>query len=289
MIPSAFQTRGLLRNLNVLAVGAGLASVTGAIFSLIFSSGSDAVRLGISTTLPTLVLGMVWAMLLRWRKTVGGSALRWGWLASVPLAALNGGLAAMGLFWNGHTTPLEAIVTGLLLGSTVGAIFWVPGLIATLVCFGIPIAWGQRLAAKGLAGEERGELVVGGASALVGALGTLIAALAPEPRLFDPSQVSQLAAVRMLIAAVGGVAALAGGAATLVSQLRAKRRRTFVRDVEAGAVPGYRVEESQEGKVLIRVNAQMPGYRVADFHEEVFALDEAGEAKRALQIPPPRS
>lgn len=289
MIPSAFQTRGLLRNLNVLAVGAGLASVTGAIFSLIFSSGSDAVRLGISTTLPTLVLGMVWAMLLRWRKTVGESALRWGWLASVPLAALNGGLAAMGLFWNGHTTPLEAIVTGLLLGSTVGAIFWVPGLIATLVCFGIPIAWGQRLAAKGLAGEERGELVVGGASALVGALGTLIAALAPEPRFFDPSQVSQLAAVRMLIAAVGAVAALTGGVAAVVSQLRAQRRRTFVRDVEAGTVPGYRVEESHEGKVLIRVNAQMPGYRVADFHEEVYALDEAGEAKRALQIPPPRS
>lgn len=289
MIPSAFQTRGLLRNLNVLAVGAGLASVTGAIFSLIFSSGSDAVRLGISTTIPTLVLGMVWAMLLRWRKTVGASALRWGWLASVPLAALNGGLAAVGLFHNGNTTPFEALFTGLLLGSTIGALFWVPGLIATLVCFGIPIAWGQRLAAKGLAGEERGELVVGAASALVGIVGVLIAALAPPPRYFDPSQLWQLSAVRALIEAVGGVAAVAGGVAALVSQLRAQRRRAFVRDVEAGTVPGYRVEESQEGKVLIRVNAQMPGYRVADFHEEVYALDESGEAKRALEIPPPRT
>ncbi|NOU32440.1 MAG: hypothetical protein HOO96_31430 [Polyangiaceae bacterium] len=286
MIPSAFQTRGLLRNLNVLAVGAGLASVTGAIFSLIFSSGSDAVRLGISTTLPTLVLGMVWAMLLRWRKTVGASALRWGWLASIPLAALNGGLAAVGLFWNGNTSLLEAVGMGVLLGSTIGAIFWVPGLIATLVCFGIPLAWGQRLAAKGLAGEERGELLVGAVSALVGILGVLIAAVAPPPHFFDPSEAWGLSAVRVLIEAVGAVAALAGGAAALVSLLRAERRRTFVRNVEAGTVPGYRVEESHEGKVLIRVNAQMPGYRVADFHEEVYALDEAGEAKRALQIPP---
>ena len=289
MIPSAFQTRGLLRNLNVLAVGAGLASVTGAIFSLMFSSGSDAVRLGISTTLPTLVLGMVWAMLLRWRKTVGASALRWGWLASIPLAALNGGLATVGLFWNGNNNVLEAVGMGVLFGSTIGASFWVPGLIATLVCFGIPLAWGQRLAAKGLAGEERGELLVGAVSALVGIFGVLIAAVAPPPHFFDPSQAWGLSAVRGLIEAVGVVAALAGGAAALVSQLRAERRRAFVRNVEAGTVPGYRVEQSHEGKVLIRVNAQMPGYRVADFHEEVYALDEAGEAKRALQIPPPGS
>ena len=102
---------------------------------------------------------------------------------------------------------------GVLLGSTIGAIFWVPGLIATLVCFGIPLAWGQRLAAKGLAGEERGELLVGAVSALVGILGVLIAAVAPPPHFFDTSEAWGLSAVRVLIEAVGAVAALAGGAA----------------------------------------------------------------------------
>ena len=70
------------------------------------------------------MLGTVWAFLLRSRKTVGKSKLRWGWLASLPLAAANGGVA-FGLLlasesYNGDYAGKFAL--GLLLGATIGAI-----------------------------------------------------------------------------------------------------------------------------------------------------------------------
>jgi hypothetical protein len=41
-----------------------------------------------------------------------------------------------------------------------------------------------------------------------------------------------------------------------------------------------RVDATEEGKVLVRIVAQGKGYRVADFEEDVFELDEHGEAVR---------
>ena len=41
---------------------------------------------------------------------------------------------------------------------------------------------------------------------------------------------------------------------------------------------GFRVDATPEGKALVRVSSFGQGYRVADFSEEVFLLDESGEA-----------
>ncbi len=83
-----------------------------------------------------------------------------------------------------------------------------------------------------------------------------------------------------LFALLGLLGLLAGASSTGLALAREARRRTFVADAEAGKVPGYRIEPTAEGKVLVRIVAQGKGYRVADFEEEVFELDAEGEAMR---------
>ena len=84
MIPTAFVAPKVLRRLNIAAVGLALASATGAVF------GMGAYELsGLLTGVPTLGFGLVWAFLLRVPSTVGKSKVRWGWLASIPLAAID--------------------------------------------------------------------------------------------------------------------------------------------------------------------------------------------------------
>ena len=63
------------------------------------------------------------------------------------------------------------------------------------------------------------------------------------------------------------------------------RQESVPRPSGSGAVgshvKGYRVDTTDEGKVLVRIAAQGKGYRVADFEEEeVFELDAQGEALR---------
>jgi len=53
-----------------------------------------------------------------------------------------------------------------------------------------------------------------------------------------------------------------------------------VADAEAGKISGYRIEPTEDGKVLVRVVWQGEGYRVRDFEEEVFELGAEGEATR---------
>jgi hypothetical protein len=78
--------------------------------------------------------------------------------------------------------------------------------------------------------------------------------------------------------------ALLGGSAAALALAREARRRRFVADAEAGKVAGYRVDPTDEGKVLIRVIAQGKGYRVADFEEDIFELDAEGEATKPKQL-----
>ena len=66
-------------------------------------------------------------------------------------------------------------------------------------------------------------------------------------------------------------------------------RRAFVSDVEAGRVEGYRVKDVPEGRVLVRVVHQGEGYRVANFTEEIYLLDEEGRATEARALELPRS
>ena len=278
MIPAAFVAPKVLRRLNIAAVGLALASATAAIFGVGAYEFS-----GLLTGVPTLAFGLMWAFLLRVPSTVGKSKVRWGWLASIPLAAMNSGLAAALWFsTSGHGNPFGSFLEGMVAGATFGMIFWVPALLLTLVAFGLPIAWAQKLAKKGLAGEERGEWVIGLVSALV-ASGALVLSFAqakpPEwletlPNEHQPMVVAGV--VFMRGAAV--LAVLAGTAAVVLATARENRRRAFVANAERGAVPGFRVDATPEGKALVRVSSLGHGYRVSDFVEELVRLDKDGHA-----------
>ncbi len=252
--------------LNVCAVGLALAAVVSA--SAIMMGGSSTAPLGAG--LPTWVIGTLWAWLLRWPRTVGKSAFRWGWVASVPLAMSNGALACAFLLANTRRWP--GFVACLVLGATVGIIAWLPALVLTLFCFGLPIASAHRLGAAGLAGEERGERVVGVACFVMSALGLGAAALASSARASAGLPLTFSFAILGLIT---------GGSAALLAHAREARRRRFVARVEAGEVPGYRIDPTAVGKVLVRIVSRGEGYRVTDFEEEVFDLGAAGEATRA--------
>jgi hypothetical protein len=54
--------------------------------------------------------------------------------------------------------------------------------------------------------------------------------------------------------------------------------------VEAGGGQGLRVEPTPQGKVLVRVTSHGEGYRVADFHEEIYSLDQDGRAAYARSV-----
>jgi hypothetical protein len=242
--------------LNVLAVGTSLAAFVGGLLSGMLGP-QMASTAGIA--LPTCVAGLVWALLLRVPKTVGTAGIRWGWLASVPIAYAN--CAAAIAFSASHEPELFSRVFGALLLALLGAIVWVPALGLTLLCFGVPLAWAERLAKRGLAGGERGEMWVGVVSAAL-----CVAAVTLVPEVFPIRDHAGHAIIRGF--ALAG--ALTGGLSTTLSTLRARRRRLFVASVEAGRVPGYRVEPTREGTRLLRVTTQGDGYRVADDEEEMF-------------------
>lgn len=276
MIPASFQSRRVLALLNIPAVGFALAAVTAAIFG---ASSNNSGTWAIVTGIPTLLLGTLWAWVLRWPKTVAKSSFRWGWVASLPLAVLNSSLAAALLFSfdRPHVTA-ESFAIGAIAGATFGVIYWLPALILTLLGFGLPIAWSQKLAKKGLAGQERGEWIVGLVCALISAIGMAIT-------FFPHRTASQMADVGVLMTHTFAVlGALTGGSAAVSALAREARRRRFVAEAEAGKMQGYRVDPTDEGKVLVRVVSQGKGYRVADFEEEIFELDAEGEATKPKHL-----
>jgi hypothetical protein len=272
MIPPAFQTPRALKVLNIGAVGFALASVVAPLLET-FPSGTG--LMGIVGGVPTLLIGMLWAWLLRQPQTVGTSSIRRGWVASIPLAILNAALTA-GLLVMSESSPdgLGKFVMGLLVGATFGAIIWIPALLATLLCFGVPIARAQQLAKKGLAGEERGEWIVGLTCLVISLVGLVIS----SENLSHGNTISDAALWIPRVFGLLGV--LASVSSTVLARARAARRRTFVAEAEAGNIKGYRVDVTDEGKVLVQIAAQGKGYRVADFEKEVFELDEEGEAVR---------
>lgn len=274
MIPTSFQTLRALRVLNIGAVGLALAGVVGAVIAVIFHEGHFVSALSGGDAAPTLLCGIVWAWLLRRPETVGKTSIRWGWVASIPLAMANAGLTlAVILLPTAHLDPGK-FVLAILLGATVGAIVWIPALLATLVCFGLPIASAQRLAKKGLAGEERGEWIVGLVCAVMSLVGLVISFEGAHKPGLDGGAWIQIPRLLALLGLVTGLVT------TGLASARAARRRTFVADAGAGKIPGYRIDTTDEGKVLVRIVAQGKGYRVADFEEEVFELDAEGEATR---------
>ena len=255
--------------MNVIAVGAAMAAATSAAFRAMFSSSDSHI---VWITAPsTLLLGTLWAALLRRQTTWRGTSLRTGWLLSVPLAMSNAALAAGLLIASesGSNGSLAGFLGGMFMGATFGAMFWVPGLILTLLCFGLPIARAQHLAKQGLSGQERGEAIVGAASVVISllALASTVAATAPLGGLW-------------LLRGLAATGAALGATAIGVAWQSEQRRKAFVADVEAGNVPQFRVDATDEGKVLVRVVSQGEGYRVADYAEEVAALDREGHVTR---------
>lgn len=276
MIPTSFQTLRALKVLNIGAVGLALASVVGAVIVGAFTVNGLPGALGGA---PTFVVGLLWAWLLRDPRTLGKSSIRLGWTASVPLAILNAAATATVIFGSGaHPMRLLEIVALMVYAATLGAIVWLPALLATLLCFGVPIAWAQRLAKNGLAGAERGEWIVGLACLVMSGVGLLIAFGASAGPHADVD--AAIWAPR----AFGILGALAGATSTGLAWAREARRRAFVVDAAAGKIPGYRIDATAEGKVLIRIVTQGRGYRVADFEQEVFELDAEGEATRPKHL-----
>lgn len=282
-LPATFRSLGTLRVLNVLALATSLAAATGSVFGRVFGSHDQSAIT--ATALSTFVFGLAWAIAMRARKRLGKTKVRVGWLASIPLAAMNGGTACALLMVveDGSGAGADQFVRGFLLGATFGAIMWVPGLLAVLGLYGVPIATSQSLAEKGLAGEERGERIVGVVSAVIAAV-----ALAILPgSTTDLYQQSTFGALgRALVMTFAGLGGLSGVVAAVLATYRDRVRKGFVREVEAGAVQGFRVDTTNEGKVLVRVTSQGGGYRAATFDEQVYGLDEGGDARRALSGEP---
>jgi len=263
VLPRAFQSLRALRSLNVASVGLALSAVTAVVVAHVFSrlaNGDTSVLrslggfggFGIYVGLPTLLIGVLWAGVLRLRATVLRTSLRWGWVASIPLAMLNAGIACglLALKAGDAGNGVEQLVFGAIAGATLGAILWIPALVATLVCFGVPIAWSQSLATRGLAGEERGEMLIGAASALVALLGVLLLFGGRGGLLPDEVMLEWFGYRLMWLCALGGAAT--GMAAAILAQQREARRKHFVKEVEAGQVAGLRVDATSEGKVLVR-------------------------------------
>ncbi|MBL8678928.1 MAG: hypothetical protein JNK05_07165 [Myxococcales bacterium] len=264
--------------MNIVGVGASLAAMTGAILAGVFKDGA---LIPIVTAIPTLLAGMLWVRLLRWDKTVAGTSMRIGWILSLPIAVLNAAFACGLMLAAGDRSPFivgdtfKTFVTGMLAGATFGAIIWIPALVATLVTFGLPLARAQQLAKKGLAGAERGEAVVGASSTVIGALALILSMVGT----FGQSA-ANLWFPRLL--AVLGVAL--GMGALVSAREREAQRKKFVEAVERGEVEKFRVDTTDEGKVLVRVVSQGQGYRVADFEEEIAAIDHQGDVTRGVRV-----
>lgn len=252
---AAFQSRQFVAALNVLAVGTALAAATSAAFGMVSPDAR------VASAASTLVVGLLWAAALRSPRRVGRR--RAGWVASPVLACVNS-MLCVGLLSGRDSLlhPVQALLMVLVGGALVGAVVWVPALALTLIFFGWPIAHAQRLAARGLAGADRGEMVVGAMSALVASL-----ALLATP------------GIHTLLA---GLALASGLSAVALSVVRARARAAFVRRVASGEVPQFRVDDAPEGKVLVRVTTTGVAYRVSDFAEEIATLSAEGDVVRYL-------
>ena len=257
-----FRSSALLGPLNTIAVGLALAGSASSILSRVLSGTMDPSSPSWPIAAPTLVLGTIWAWGLRTKLRVGRSRILVGWLASIPLAALNAGFATLLVLGSAWQSSWGAFIAGM----TVGGIVWVPSLVVTLLCFGLPIAWARQAAAKGLMGEERGEIAVGVAAVVMSLVG--------------------VAASYDRVAVVVSLAGLtAGGVATSFALVRNRQRNDFLARVEAGSVAGFRVEATPEGRALVRVApATGSGYRVAVFDEEVIPLEGSLLPLRARSV-----
>jgi hypothetical protein len=248
----AFRSWRTTAALNVVAVASSLAALTAFVFRALLTFHEASF-----SALSTFIVGLAWAAALR-VKPRGGKGVRMGWVLSPVFACGNSMLCVGLLSVSDGRSWIDTLGMMLLGGALLGAILWIPALVLTLLFFGLPLARAQIAAARGLAGADRGEIIVGATSSAL--------ALIPLVAWGAPFEV-----------ALGVVAIACGATAMVLSVLRERARRAFVLDVEAGNVAQFRVEPSPEGKVLVRVTTTGMAYRVSDFVEEIATLSEGGE------------
>jgi hypothetical protein len=274
MIPWAFRNLRARRALRVIQVGLALACLTGAILGA---------WVGFSPTLvipATFVVGCIWAASLLDRKVLGeGGRRRFRWLVAVPLAMLNAALVGGLVFASAQDgiPAIGAFIFGGFFGVVAGLVAWLPALILTFLCLGLPMAAANRRAARGLAGEDEGDMILGVTCALWGLAAFALVAVSPRSLMnetpTDPEHVVRIASVLTL---------LLGAAFAAVAGAREPRRRKFVQDVERGALGDFRVVAAAEGRVLVRVLGHGVGYRVTEVEEPICEVDEAGRCLASL-------
>lgn len=304
-----FRPKRLLKDLNVLAVGFSLAALTGAAFS--FFPG---VMMLVAST-STLVFGVLWTLLVRSRKilVLGRSTISLqpiGWAASVLFAILNASVTGATVCCLTSAIPNDESMSSspffvpvtpslqILLGAfwgAIGIIYWLPGLIVTLVGFGLPIASAEKRAKKGLDGAESGELLIGVVAVIVAVVSLSILRSSPavdtpmswtwlseicwfpgkDPdAMADHAPISKLTS-KLFVALYGMIGLTMGGAVTLLARRRKWARRSFIDAVDAGKFEGYRIAARDEGKILVLVTSVGEGYRVANVEEPLYDLDES--------------
>jgi hypothetical protein len=276
ILPTPFRPLPAFRVLNTLAVASAMMAPTGLMLEYLFASPVSQPPTSGRAVLSSVVVGLLWARLLRSQRRVTRWNIQIGWAMSPVFAVLNGALIGPVLFARApvHTFAEKLVLTlrGCLAGAIFSPVVSLPALLVALVCSGYPIARAERLSARGLAGEEQGERAVGLIAAGLGVLSTLsLRGLFHLP-----------ADLRLLLEGFSLLAFLTGTCAALLSTVRAGRRRAFVAHAEAGRVPGYRVETAPEGKVLVRVETSGDVYRGSEHFEAVVELDHNGETKRSL-------
>lgn len=288
-----FRSLTALRWLNVAGVGVALSAVVGAGCGTLFGGAMFSNPAALCTALPTLAVGLAWALLLRWKLTFGKHEVLLGWYLSVPLAIANTSLCAgfLSAHGQGLVASLGSSVFFLPVACTIGVLYWVPALLFVLFAFGAPLMWAQRQARRGLVGEERGELVVGAAVSLLSLVGLALASFrspsgeenwlrdqfsdfsTPPPDALPRALHLPDSSATWLLAALGLLGASLGAAAVALASRRALARGRFVAQVERGHVAGFRVVEAEQGRTLVRVQGEQ-GYRSLEEEEILFAIEE---------------
>jgi hypothetical protein len=261
VVAALFHPRLTLRLLNHAALGLALGATAAVVLGLLQPSL-------MSCALPTTVLGALVSIVVRSQKPAEDERVRsfyWAALFAAADAAVSGAIELQGEAepFGGHGPALRiTFLDGAFLGVVYGFPIWISMLGAALVVFGFPILWARHLEKSGLAGEERGETIVGSVCAIVSVM-TLASCVAAHP--LENREVL----VPMVLAA-GGL--LAGGAAALAAVVRDTERRRFLDRAASGDAPGYLVETRRGSKVLLRVAPSSTAYRGTDVEEVVFEV-----------------
>jgi len=260
-----------------------LACTAAAGATAVFGHVMKGVATGLVAGVPTLVTAGCWVGLVRLNLRFGEeSGPRARWMAALPLAAANGamggGLSCVLYGGLGHVP--STFVGGAILGATLGVLYWGPALLATLLVLGGPLRFAQRKASQGLSGEDVGGKALGGAAAatsLLALLWQLLAQASSGYRIARAEAHEMRTWLHPLDHGIGYGAALlgvVGGAIVLgFSAAKSANRKAFVARVEHGLEPGFRVDPTQRGTVLVKLRAPREPFRTTNLPEEVFPLE----------------